>query len=109
MPQSYQWRWSSCSSPFRRLLPSACWLGAPVRTRWGPRDIGHRLCVFAVQSMLSMIPIFAISVQAPNDAALWITAAFLDLMGAVWFAFEHGRFKGPPIGAEIDWRQQDIR
>jgi len=82
------------------------------RNRWtelAPWNIGRWFWFFAVLSMLSMILIFVIGVQAPNRSALWITAVFLILMGVVWLAFERRRFKGPPIGAEIARRQQEIR
>ena len=77
-------------------------------TQMGPWDIGGWFPVFAVLSILSMILIFVIGVQPPNDAALWITVAFLALTAVVWFFFERRRFKGPPIGDEIARRAREI-
>lgn len=77
-------------------------------TQMGPWDIGGWFPVFAVLSILSMILIFVIGVQPPNDAALWITVAFLALTAVVWFGFERRRFKGPPIGDEIARRAREI-
>ena len=58
---------------------------------------------------LSMILIFVIGIQPPNDWALYITVGFFILTAIVWFAFEKRRFQGPPIGDLIAKRQAVIR
>ena len=45
--------------------------------------------LFAVLSILSMILIFMIGIQPPNDWALYITVGFFILTAIVWFAFEN--------------------
>ena len=64
--------------------------------------------LFAVLSILSMILIFVIGIQPPNDWALYITVGFFILTAIVWFAFENRRFQGPPIGDMIAKRQAAI-
>lgn len=77
--------------------------------RMGPWNIGRGLfTLFGVLSILSMILIFIIGVQPPNDWALNITIGFLVVTGIVWFAFERRRFQGPPIGDLIAKRQAEI-
>ncbi|MGO8657157.1 amino acid permease, partial [Rhizobium ruizarguesonis] len=75
----------------------------------GPWNMGIGLYkVIAVLAIISMILIFYIGIQPPNDWALEITVGFLVLTGIVWFAFENRRFKGPPIGDDIAKRQAEI-
>jgi uncharacterized membrane protein len=64
---------------------------------------------FSVLSILSIILIFIIGIQPPNDWALNITIGFLLLTGIIWVAFERKRFKGPPIGDMIAKRQAEIK
>jgi amino acid transporter len=78
-------------------------------TQMGPWDIGNWYRVFAVLSIISMVLIFVVGIQPPNDKALWITLTFLGITAIVWFAFERRRFQGPPIGEEIAKRQASIR
>lgn len=80
-------------------------------TKWremGPWDIGQWYRLFALLSIISMVLIFFIGVQPPNENALWITIAFLILTAVVWFGVERRRFKGPPIGEEIARRRAEI-
>ena len=63
---------------------------------------------FAVLSVLSMILIFILGIQPPNDKALWIVIGFFVLTAVVWFGFEQRRFKGPPLGDIIAARQAAI-
>jgi amino acid transporter len=77
-------------------------------TRMGPWDLGPAFRVVAVLAALSMLLVFYLGVQPPNDAALWITAVFLLITAAVWFGFERKRFRGPPLGDEVARRQAAI-
>src|SRR5262245_40167478 len=78
--------------------------------RIGPWDLGRGVfTLFAILSILSMILIFVIGIQPPNDWALYITVGFFILTAIVWFAFENRRFQGPPIGELIAKRQAQIR
>jgi hypothetical protein len=61
-----------------------------------------------VLSLISMIVIFVIGIQPPNQWALNITVGFFILTAIVWFAFEQRRFKGPPMGEIIAARQAAI-
>ncbi len=66
------------------------------------------LVFFAILSILSMVLIFVIGIQPPNDWALYITLGFLILTAIVWFGFETRRFQGPPVGDMIIKRQAEI-
>jgi amino acid transporter len=84
--------------------------GTPKWDRMGPWDLGRGVfSLFAILSILSMILIFVIGIQPPNDWALYITVGFFILTAIVWFAFENKRFQGPPIGELIAKRQAQIR
>ncbi len=83
--------------------------GGPKWPQQGPWNIGRGgYTLFALLSMLSMVLIFIIGVQPPNDKALSVTVGFLVLTAIVWFAFEKRRFRGPPIGASIAGRRAEI-
>ena len=64
--------------------------------------------LFALLSILSMVLIFILGIQPPNDWALYITIGFLVLAVIIWFVFENRRFQGPPIGDVIAKRQAAI-
>jgi len=97
---------------FSFVIPIALGLFAYGTSKWpamGPWNLGRGLfSLFAVLSILSMILIFFIGIQPPNDWALWITIGFLVLSAIVWFAFEKRRFQGPPIGDVIAKRKAVI-
>jgi amino acid transporter len=79
-------------------------------TRMGPWNMGEGVYkLVALLVFLSMLLIFALGIQPPNHKALPITAGFLGLTAVVWFAFERRRFKGPPQGAMIQNRLDEIR
>ena len=70
-------------------------------TRMGPWDMGrtaYRLVAAATVAAIALV--FYLGVQPPNDAALWITGAFLALTALVWFGLERQRFQGPPVGLD---------
>ena len=60
-------------------------------------------------SIVSMILIFVIDIQPPNQWALYITVGFFILTAIVWFALEKRHFQGPPIGELIAKREGLIR
>ncbi|CAN5215389.1 amino acid permease [soil metagenome] len=97
---------------FSFAIPIALGLFAHGTAKWptmGPWDLGPAVFkLFAFLSIVSMVLIFVIGVQPPNDMALKITIGFLVLTAIVWFAFENRRFKGPPIGDMIAKRQAEI-
>jgi hypothetical protein len=83
--------------------------GGPKWPQQGPWSIGRGgYTLSALLSLISMVLIFVIGVQPPNDKALGVTVGFLVLTAIVWFAFEKRRFKGPPIGAMIARRSAEI-
>jgi len=83
--------------------------GGPKWPKMGPWNIGRGgYSLFAVLSIISMVLIFVIGIQPPNQWAFKITIGFFVLTAIVWLAFENRRFKGPPIGAEIAKRQAEI-
>ena len=77
-------------------------------TQMGPWTLGGAYRLVALLCVLSVILIFTIGVQPPNDKALWITVGFLVLTALVWFGLERRRFQGPPIGDVIRRRQAEI-
>ncbi len=84
--------------------------GTPKWDKMGPWDMGRGVfTLFAILSILSMILIFVIGIQPPNQWALYITVGFFILTAVVWFAFEKRRFRGPPIGELTAERQALIR
>ncbi len=77
--------------------------------KMGPWNLGRGLySLFSVLSLVSMVLIFVIGIQPPNDWALNITIGFLVLTAIVWVVFENRRFQGPPIGDMIAKRQAEI-
>jgi amino acid transporter len=67
-------------------------------TKMGPWSLGAFYKPLAVLSVLGGGLLLFVSVQPPNDKALWITLVALALAAVVWFALERRRFKGPPTG-----------
>jgi amino acid transporter len=97
---------------FSFIIPIVLGLFAYGTSKWptmGPWNMGHAFySLFAVLSVLSMVVIFVIGIQPPNDWALYITIGFLVLTAIVWFGFEARRFQGPPMGDLIIKRQAEI-
>ncbi|MDW6025024.1 amino acid permease [Mesorhizobium sp. BAC0120] len=90
------------------VLGMMAW-GTPKWDKMGPWNLGRGVyMLFGVLSVLSMILIFVIGIQPPNDWALYITVGFFILTAIVWFAMENGRFRGPPMGEIIAARQAAI-
>jgi amino acid transporter len=83
--------------------------GGPKWPKMGPWNIGRGgYSLFAILSIVSMVLIFLIGVQPPNQWAFKITIGFFVLTAIVWLVLENRRFKGPPIGEEIAKRQAAI-
>ena len=61
-----------------------------------------------VLSVVGMAVILFIAIAPPNERVLYVVAGFIVLALVVWFAFEGRRFKGPPIGAEVQRRATAI-
>ena len=96
------------SFTFPIVLGMLAW-GTPKWDKMGPWNMGRGVFVlFAILSVISMILIFIIGVQPPNQWALYITVGFFILTAIVWFGFESRRFKGPPIGDVIEKRKAAI-
>jgi amino acid transporter len=91
-------------------MPIAAGLFAYGRswTKMGPWDMGPSFRIVAVLCMAISLFIFYIGVQPPNDLALWVLLWVFGITAVVWVALEMRRFKGPPIGAEIEKRQAEI-
>jgi hypothetical protein len=98
---------------FSFTIPITLGLLAYGSSKWpkmGPWNIGRGMySLFAILSILSMILIFVIGIQPPNDWALNITVGFVVLTALVWLLLERNRFQGPPIGDVIAKRQAEIR
>lgn len=91
------------------VLGMLAW-GTPKWDKMGPWNMGRGVfMLFAFLSIISMILIFIIGIQPPNDWALYITVGFFVLTAIVWFAFERNRFQGPPLGDIIAARQAAIK
>ncbi len=97
---------------FSFAIPIALGIFAYGTAKWpkmGPWNVGRGLyTLFALLSIVSMVLIFIIGIQPPNDWALYITIGFLVLAAIVWFVFENRRFEGPPIGDVIAKRKAAI-
>jgi len=91
------------------VLGMLAW-GTPKWDKMGPWNMGRGVfMLFAFLSIVSMILIFIIGIQPPNDWALYITVGFFILTAIVWFGFEKRRFQGPPLGDIIAARQAAIK
>jgi amino acid transporter len=92
------------------IMPTMMGVRAHGRTwvKMGPWDLGGLYRPLAVISVLACLMLIVVSVQPPNDKALWITLIVFAITAVVWFALERRRFKGPPQGVMIQQRQQEI-
>jgi amino acid transporter len=106
----------SCTVIFLFLsftVPIALGLVTIGGNKWphmGPWNLGiARFRVIAVLSIVAMVLLFFLGIQAPNTYALPITIGFIVLAFVVWFAFERRRFQGPPMGDVIAAREAAIR
>ena len=84
-------------------------IGGPKWPKMGPWNLGiGTYKIIAVLVIVAMALIFFAGIQAPNQWALYITIGFLVITAIVWFAFENGRFQGPPLGDMIEKRKAEI-
>ncbi|WP_374370290.1 amino acid permease [Tabrizicola sp.] len=84
-------------------------IGGPKWPTMGPWNMGAgNYKLVAVLSILSMGLLFFLGIQPPNDWALEITVGFIVLALIIWVLIENRRFKGPPIGDEIEARKAAI-
>ncbi len=80
------------------VLPTALGLVAYGRT-WtamGPWDLGWWYRPLALVCVLGCAGLFVIGVQPPNDKAVVVLAAFVGVLGVLWFGVARRRFPGPP-------------
>lgn len=77
-------------------------------TKMGPWDMGPSFKIVAVLCIIISLAIFYVGVQPPNQLALKVLGVIFALTAIVWFGLENKRFKGPPIGADIEARQKAI-
>ena len=71
--------------------------GGPKWPRMGPWTMGRAaFSSAALLSVASMLGIFILGVQPPNQLAFKVTIGFVLLSVLVWFGFERRRFRGPP-------------
>jgi amino acid transporter len=92
------------------LMPIALGLYAYQRTwvKMGPWTLGAAFKPVAGLCILGCAVLLFISVQPPNDKALWITLGAFALTALIWFASERKNFQGPPQGVMIQQRQAEI-
>lgn len=97
---------------FSFIIPIVLGMIAFGGEKWphmGPWNMGRGLyMLIGVLAIISMVTIFVIGIQPPNQWALYITVGFLILAAIVWFALENRRFEGPPVGERILVRQTQI-
>ncbi|HTI72116.1 MAG TPA: amino acid permease [Candidatus Limnocylindria bacterium] len=80
------------------VIPIAAGCYALNRTwvRFGPWNLGSWYRPLSMLAILGCLFLIVIGVQPPNEQGMWIGAAALVLLLAVWFGLEQWRFKGPP-------------
>jgi amino acid transporter len=61
-----------------------------------------------VLAIIGMGVILFIAVAPPNERVLYVVLGFIALALILWVAVEGRRFKGPPVGAEIERRRAII-
>ena len=97
---------------FSFAIPIALGMAAYGTSKWptmGPWNMGKGpYMVIGALVIISMILIFIIGIQPPNQWALYITIGFVVVTAVIWFAFENKRFQGPPVGDIIKKRQAEI-
>jgi amino acid transporter len=77
-------------------------------TVMGPWNMGGSFRLVAVLCILISGAIFYIGVQPPSDKALIVMGVIGVVTLVAWFGLEARRFKGPPIGADVERRRAEI-
>ncbi|WP_437811289.1 amino acid permease [Sorangium sp. So ce1078] len=92
------------------VMPTMMGVRAYGRTwvKMGPWDLGPLYRPLAIISVLACLMLIVVSVQPPNDKALFIMLIVFAVTAVVWFALERRRFQGPPQGVMIQQRAQEI-
>ena len=75
---------------------------------FGPFNLGKLFKPFAVVTVLGVIVITYAGLQPPFDIVINYAIGIVILLTILWFGLEQRRFKGPPIGHEIQQRQTEI-
>jgi amino acid transporter len=74
----------------------------------GPWDMGPAFRIVAALCVIISLVIFYIGVQPPNQLALEVLAYIAVITALAWFGLEMRRFKGPPMGKDIEARAAEI-
>lgn len=84
-------------------------IGTKKWNKMGPWNMGQgRYKVIAVLTFLAILLIFYLGVQPPNNLAFDMTLWFVVATAIIWLLIEKKRFKGPPIGGDIQKRMAAI-
>lgn len=81
------------------LLPVALGVWAHGRhwKQMGPWDLGGAFKPIALTSAVLCLVLLYLTVQKPNEKALYFTLGSLLVAAFVWFGLERRRFQGPPL------------
>ena len=91
-------------------VPIALGLFAHGRTwtEMGPWTLGRAFRPVSALCVVACGLLLVVSMQPPNDKALWITLGGVTLTVTVWFGVMRKSFAGPPQGVLIKERQAEI-
>ncbi len=77
-------------------------------SRRGPFTLGVWFMPAAALIAAGAAALVAIGLQPPNDVLRGYAAGIVVVLAVGWFGWERRRFRGPPVGAEIDRRRSGI-
>jgi len=91
-------------------MPIAAGLVAEGRTwtEFGPFSLGFWYKPLGLISVLGVVVLMYVGIQPPNDILINYALGILVLLVVLWFGIEMRRFKGPPVGEEIQQRMREI-
>ncbi len=92
------------------LMPIAAGLLAEGKT-WrekGPFNLRGLSKPIALLAIIGGLVLAWVGFQPPNEKVLYLTIGLIFFLVVLWFAMERKRFEGPPTGAKIDERQDQI-
>ena len=75
---------------------------------FGPFKLGKLFKPLAVISVTGVVILLFLGLQPPNDIVTNYFVGVIVLLVAGWFLYEKKHFRGPPMGVEIDRRQQKL-